>query len=161
MVLGGLAIALGEVVDDAFIDTEKIFRRLCENRHATTPRAAWDMVFRASMEVRSSVVYATFIIALVFVPLLTLGGVAGKLFSPLGIAYILAIMASLVTALGLMPLALGSGEPGREIEGPMAAVIVGGLATSTILNLLIVPTVLLHFGRFAAAEPSSIIRDDS
>ncbi len=103
MVLGGLAIALGEVVDDAIIDTENIFRRLRENRQATAPRAAWDVVFQASMEVRSSVVYATFIIALVFVPLLTLGGVAGKLFSPLGVAYILAIMASLVTALTVTP----------------------------------------------------------
>ena len=103
MVLGGLAIALGEVVDDAIIDTENIFRRLRENRLATTPRAPWDVVFQASMEVRSSVIYATFIVALVFVPLLTLGGVAGKLFSPLGIAYILAILASLVTALTVTP----------------------------------------------------------
>jgi Cu/Ag efflux pump CusA len=103
MVLGGLAIALGEVVDDAIIDTENIFRRLRENRLIATPRAAWDVVFQASMEVRSSVVYATFIVALVFVPLLTLGGVAGKLFSPLGIAYILAILASLVTALTVTP----------------------------------------------------------
>ena len=103
MVLGGLAIALGEVVDDAIIDTENIFRRLRENRAAETPRAAWDVVFRASMEVRSSVIYATFIVALVFVPLLTLGGVAGKLFSPLGIAYILAILASLVIALTVTP----------------------------------------------------------
>ena len=58
------------------------------------------------------------------------------------------LMTALVTALGLMPLALGSGQPGREIEGPMAIIIVGGLATSTVLNLLILPTVLLHFGRF-------------
>ena len=103
MVLGGLAIALGEVVDDAIIDTENIFRRLRENRVLASPRAAWDVVFRASMEVRSSVVYATFIVALVFVPLLTLSGVAGKLFSPLGVAYILAILASLVIALTVTP----------------------------------------------------------
>jgi Cu/Ag efflux pump CusA len=58
------------------------------------------------------------------------------------------LMTALVTALGLLPLALGTGEPGREIEGPMATIIVGGLATSTVLNLLILPTILLHFGRF-------------
>jgi Cu/Ag efflux pump CusA len=65
------------------------------------------------------------------------------------------LMTALVTALGLMPLALGSGQPGREIEGPMATIIVGGLVTSTVLNLLILPTVLLHFGRFG---PGSALR---
>ena len=60
-------------------------------------------------------------------------------------------MTALVTALGLLPLALGTGEPGREIEGPMATIIVGGLVTSTMLNLLILPTILLHFGRFTRA----------
>jgi CzcA family heavy metal efflux pump len=103
MVLGGLAIALGEVVDDAIIDTENIFRRLRENRALPRPRAAADVVLEASVEVRSSVVYATFIVALVFVPLLTLSGIAGKLFAPLGLAYILAILASLVVALTLTP----------------------------------------------------------
>ena len=58
------------------------------------------------------------------------------------------LMTALVTALGLLPLAIGSGQPGREIEGPMATIIVGGLITSTILNLLILPTIMLHFGRF-------------
>ena len=58
------------------------------------------------------------------------------------------LMTALVTALGLLPLAVGSGQPGREIEGPMATIIVGGLITSTILNLLILPTIMLHFGRF-------------
>ncbi len=103
MVLGGLAIALGEVVDDAIIDTENIFRRLRENRDLPTPFAPHKVVYSASMEVRSSVVYASFIIALVFVPLLTLEGVAGRLFAPLGYAYILAIMMSLLIALTLTP----------------------------------------------------------
>jgi Cu/Ag efflux pump CusA len=61
-------------------------------------------------------------------------------------------MTAIVTALGLLPLALGSGEPGKEIEGPMATIIVGGLITSTILNLLILPSIMLHFGKFEKAE---------
>jgi Cu/Ag efflux pump CusA len=62
------------------------------------------------------------------------------------------LMTAIVTALGLMPLVVGSGEPGREIEGPMASIIVGGLVTSTILNLLILPTVLLRYGRFVRQD---------
>ncbi|TAN51389.1 MAG: efflux RND transporter permease subunit, partial [Methylococcaceae bacterium] len=100
MVLGGLAIALGEVVDDAIIDTENIFRRLKENRGAL-PTA--EVVFAASMEVRGSVVYASFIVALVFAPLLMLTGVAGRLFAPLGFSYILAILMSLGVALTVTP----------------------------------------------------------
>jgi Cu/Ag efflux pump CusA len=103
MVLGGLAIALGEVVDDAIIDTENIFRRLRENRLLSQPKSIATVVYDASMEVRSSVVYASFIVALAFVPLLTLSGVAGRLFSPLGLSYILAILMSLVVALTLTP----------------------------------------------------------
>ena len=103
MVLGGLAIALGEVVDDAIIDTENIFRRLRENRLSASPKPSHKIVYDASMEVRSSVVYASFIVALVFVPLLTLDGVAGRLFAPLGYSYILAILMSLLVALTLTP----------------------------------------------------------
>ncbi|WKJ89903.1 efflux RND transporter permease subunit [Methylomonas montana] len=103
MVLGGLAIALGEVVDDAIIDTENIFRRLRENRLKIFPDSAETVIYHASLEVRSSVVYASFIVALVFVPLLTLDGVSGRLFAPLGVSYILAILMSLLVALTLTP----------------------------------------------------------
>ena len=103
MVLGGLGIALGEVVDDAIIDTENIYRRLRENKLLAVPKSISDVVYEASMEVRGSVVYASFIVALVFVPLLTLGGVAGRLFSPLGVSYILAILTSLLVALTVTP----------------------------------------------------------
>jgi len=103
MVLGGLAIALGEVVDDAIIDTENIFRRLRENRARPAPMPVLRVVFRASLEVRGSVVYASFIVALSFLPLLTLAGVGGRLFAPLGYAYILAILMSLLTALTVTP----------------------------------------------------------
>jgi len=103
MVLGGLAIALGEVVDDAIIDTENIYRRLRENREAGIRRSIAAVVFDASMEVRGSVVYASFIVVLVFVPLLTLSGVAGRLFAPLGVTYILAVLSSLVVALTVTP----------------------------------------------------------
>ena len=120
MVLGGLAIALGEVVDDAIIDTENIFRRLRENRALPAPLPIHQVVFNASMEVRSSVVYATFIVALVFTPLLTLSGVGGKLFAPLGFAYIAAILASLVVALTLTPALcyLMLGKVSLESEDP-------------------------------------------
>lgn len=103
MTLGGLAIALGEVVDDAIIDVENIYRRLRENRQRAQPLPAFRVVLRASMEVRSAVVFATFIVILIFLPVLTLSGVAGKLFAPLGIAYILAVVASLGVALTLTP----------------------------------------------------------
>ena len=93
--LGGLAIAIGEVVDDAIIDVENIFRRLRENQSLAKPRPVFGVILDASLEVRTAVVYATFIVALVFVPVLTLSGLQGKFFAPLALSYILAIMASL------------------------------------------------------------------
>jgi CzcA family heavy metal efflux pump len=103
LTLGGLAIAIGEVVDDAIIDVENIFRRLRENRASGNPRSAFRVVFDASIEVRSAVIYATFVVALVFLPVITMSGVQGRLFAPLGIAYILAILASLAVALTVTP----------------------------------------------------------
>lgn len=103
MTLGGLAIAIGEVVDDAVIDVENIYRRLRENHALPQPRPVFSVVLDASIEVRSAVVYATFAVILVFFPVLMMGGVAGKIFSPLGVTYILAILASLVVALTVTP----------------------------------------------------------
>lgn len=101
--LGGLAIALGEVVDDSIIDVENIFRRLRENLTLQQPRSLYQVVLEASLEVRSAVVFATFIVILVFVPVLTLSGLQGSFFSPLALSYILAILASLLVALTVTP----------------------------------------------------------
>lgn len=103
MTLGGLAVAIGVVVDDAIIDVENILRRLRENLHRPAPRPLFDVVLDASLEVRSAVVYASFIVALVFLPVLTMSGLQGRFFGPLGIAFILAIMASLAVALTVTP----------------------------------------------------------
>lgn len=103
MTIGGLAIAIGEVVDDAVIDVENIMRRLGENHRSEHPRPAIEVVRDASLEVRSAVVYATFAVMLVFVPILTMSGVAGRLFEPLGVAYIFAVLASLSVALTVIP----------------------------------------------------------
>ena len=101
--LGGLAIALGEVVDDSIIDVENILRRLRENRASAQPKSAMAVILGASIEVRKAVVYATFIVALVFLPVLTLTGLQGSFFAPLAACYILAIMTSLLVALTVTP----------------------------------------------------------
>ncbi|HEV2453405.1 MAG TPA: efflux RND transporter permease subunit, partial [Verrucomicrobiae bacterium] len=101
--LGGFAIAIGVVVDDAIIDVENILRRLRENSALDRPRSLIAVVLAASLEVRSAVVYATFIVALVFLPVLMMGGVEGRLFAPLGMAFIFATLASLGVALTVTP----------------------------------------------------------
>jgi CzcA family heavy metal efflux pump len=113
MTLGGLAIAIGEVVDDAVIDVENIARRLRHNRRSADPLPTSQVILDASLEVRGAVVYATFAVILVFVPVVLLPGLAGRFFAPLGLAYVLAILASLVVALTVTPALCSLFFPGK------------------------------------------------
>lgn len=123
MVLAGLVIALGEVVDDAIIDVENIMRRLRLNASLDQPRSAFAVVFEASMEVRSAVVYATIIVILAFLPVFFLTGLAGAFFKPLAASYILAILASLAVALTVTPamslFLLPASAKKRHQDGPL------------------------------------------
>jgi CzcA family heavy metal efflux pump len=126
MVIAGLVIAMGEVVDDAIIDVENIVRRLRLNRAVARPRSAFRVVLDASLEVRSAVVYASLIVILVFVPVFFLEGLSGSFFRPLALAYVLAILASLLVALTVTPalsLLLLTGASERRRESPLVRVL--------------------------------------
>ncbi|MBA3922701.1 MAG: efflux RND transporter permease subunit, partial [Nostocaceae cyanobacterium] len=103
MTLGGLAVAIGSIVDDAIVDMENVYRRLRENQLAGTPVPPLQVVFNGSLEVRVSVLFSTVIIVVVFAPIFALSGVEGRIFTPLGIAYLLCVIASTVVALTLTP----------------------------------------------------------
>jgi CzcA family heavy metal efflux pump len=149
MVLAGLIIALGEVVDDAIIDVENILRRLRLNHEAGSPKSAFRVVLDASLEVRSAVVYATLIVVLTLVPVFFLEGLAGSFFRPLAASYILAILASLVVALTVIPalaLILLPRTADRERkESPLTAIL-KRIYSSILPSLIRRPKTMIAFG---------------
>ena len=147
MTLGGIAVAMGELVDDAIVDVENIFRRLKENHAAAHPRPAIVVVYEASKEIRNAIVFGTIVVILVFLPLFALSGVEGRLFAPLGIAYIVSILASLAVSLTLTPvlsyyLLPQSKAARREGDGPLLANL-KRLATPLIQLSMVRPGALL------------------
>lgn len=128
MTLGGLAVAMGELVDDAIVDIENVFRRLAQNAHAAHPEPMLKVVYHASLEVRSSIVYGTMLVILVFIPVFALSGIEGRLFSPLGLAYITSILASLLVSLTVTPvlasLLLSGAKSGHsEKDSPLLRIL--------------------------------------
>lgn len=127
MTLGGLAVAMGELVDDAVVDVENVFRRLKQNAALPSPRPMLLVVYDASREIRGSIVFGTILVVLVFVPLFALSGIEGRLFAPLGVAYIVSILASLLVSLTVTPvlgsLLLGVTKQGAHEDGPLLRVL--------------------------------------
>ncbi|MFM7138057.1 MAG: efflux RND transporter permease subunit, partial [Planctomycetota bacterium] len=147
MTLGGIAVAMGELVDDAIVDVENIFRRLTENNSLPHPRPALQVVYDASREIRSAIVFGTAVVILVFLPLFALSGVEGQLFAPLGVAYIVSILASLLVSLTVTPvlsylLLPQSRATHRHHDGLLLRLLKGG-ATPLIRLSMACPGLLL------------------
>lgn len=147
MTLGGIAVAVGELVDDAIVDIENIYRRLKENRLRAIPDQPLRVIFLASSEVRNSIVYATLIVCLVVLPLFALAGLEGRIFAPLGLAYIVALLASLVVSLTVTPVLASFLLPrARFLQRPGDPLLLRGLKWLDA-----------HLVRFALRHPRPVL----
>lgn len=149
MTLGGLAVAIGMVVDDAIVDVENVYRRLRENAALVEPRPKLEVIAKASAEVRSSILYATVLIILVFVPLMALSGLEGRLFTPIAIATIVSMSASFVVSLTVIP-ALSSlllnPKAGNEHPDPLPVRWLKSAFRATALRLALKQPLLVFAG---------------
>ena len=153
MTLGGLAIAIGLLVDDAIVDVENVFRRLKENNQKDIPQSVLKVIFSASKEVRNSIVFATLIVILAFLPLFFMSGLGGRFFIPLGISFIVSLIASMIVSLSLTPVLCSLMLPGlKNLKDTHEGKVVQWLKRVDIVivkkvidrpNLIIIPTVVL------------------
>ncbi len=160
MTLGGLAVAIGMVVDDAIVDVENVFRRLRENARLPEPEPKLEVIARASGEVRNSILYATLIILLVFVPLLGLTGVAGRLFTPIAIATMVSMSASFVVSLTVIPVLcsiLLSPKQGKEHQDGKLVRLLKSIFQHTLLRLALrAPFVVMAIAAMLVAGALSL-----
>jgi len=150
MTLGGLAVAIGELVDDAIVDVENISRRLKENRRRENPRPTLFVVYRASAEIRNSIVFGTMIVVLAFLPVFALSGMEGRLFVPVGAAYVTSLLASLVVSLTVTPV-LSYWLLGQRGAWPWLAAVISPIATF-LLSRFGAPAALGWFGLETASH---------
>jgi CzcA family heavy metal efflux pump len=140
MTLGGIAIAIGELVDDAIVGVENVYRRLRQNRAAPSPKPAFLIVLTSTLEVRRSIVFSTIIVVLVFLPLFALSGIEGRLFTALGLAYIISILASLIVSLTVTPALCAWLLPTmKQVAQPKDGVLVRSIKSlqATVIRLLL------------------------
>ena len=165
MTLGGLAVAMGELVDDAIVDIENVFRRLKENANSPHPKPPLDVIYEASVEIRGAIVFGTMLVILVFVPLFALSGIEGRLFTPLGIAYIVSILASLLVSLTVTPvlasyLLVGSKATQHEGDGLVLRVLkrIAAPIIHLSMNRFALTLMLLVVGGGLAASVVAVVR---
>lgn len=158
MTLGGLAIAVGLLVDDAIVDVENVFRRLKENSKLSEPKSTLRVTFEASKEVRSSIIFATTIVVLVFLPLFFMSGLEGQFFAPLGVSFVVSLVASLVVSLTLTPVLCSyllpnmKGLGGDENAFVRAIKNADEVIVRKVINqpyFVIIPTIVLLIGSLA------------